>query len=68
MRSGRGKVETIALIWAAFSVSPSISDHDREKEKYELKQRLQILYYTAFCLAQLQFLHACSSYNSYSKE
>lgn len=37
MRRGRGKVETIALIWAAFSVSPSISDHDRnEREKEQV--------------------------------
>lgn len=31
MRSGRGKVETMALIWAAFSVSSSISGKQLEE-------------------------------------
>lgn len=31
MSSGRGKVETTALIWAAFSVSDSISETQKDK-------------------------------------
>lgn len=32
MRSGLGKVETIALIWAVVSVTPSISDKEMETD------------------------------------
>ena len=56
MRSGRGKVETIALICAAFSASPSISEagkkQDEPVQRFNSKKKFHLL--------QLQSLHACS--------
>lgn len=60
MRSGRGKVETIALICAAFSVTPSISDTGKKKD--EPVQILEETIRRSFWvfLLQLQSLRACS--------
>ncbi len=48
MRRGRGKVETITLIWEAFSVTPSTSAHDR-KEQIDKMRKTKRTIITTFC-------------------